>query len=52
MLPPGGRRPHEAPQTGFNTRLESHLNPTIHPYARVSRRPLRWIELLWVELGL
>ncbi|WP_420406463.1 hypothetical protein [Nisaea sp.] len=31
MLPPGGRRPHEALQTGFDNRLESHLNPVIHP---------------------
>ncbi|MGF1611978.1 MAG: hypothetical protein ACFCUQ_21450, partial [Kiloniellales bacterium] len=32
-LPPGGRRPHEALQTGFDNRLESHLNPAIHPKA-------------------
>jgi hypothetical protein len=28
-------------QTGFDNRLESHLNPAIHPYGPVSRRPLR-----------
>src|SRR5208282_1729749 len=40
MLPPGGRGPHQALQTGFDNRLESHLNPAIHPYHAVSRRPL------------
>jgi hypothetical protein len=33
MLPPGGRRPHDGLQAGFDNRLESHLNPTIHPTA-------------------
>jgi hypothetical protein len=32
MLPPGGRVPHQALQTGFDNRLESHLSPAIHPY--------------------
>jgi hypothetical protein len=32
MLPPGGRCPHEALQTGFDNRLESHLNPAIHHF--------------------
>jgi hypothetical protein len=31
MLLAGGRCPHEVLQTGFNNRLESHLNPAIHP---------------------
>lgn len=31
MLATGGRRPHPHLQTGFDNRLESHLNPTIHP---------------------
>lgn len=31
MLPSGGRGPHEVLQTGFDNRLESHLNLAIHP---------------------
>jgi ClpP class serine protease len=31
MPPTGGRGPHEAVQTGFDNRPESHLAPAIHP---------------------
>ncbi|MBV9510933.1 MAG: DeoR family transcriptional regulator [Caulobacteraceae bacterium] len=31
MLTAGGRRPHGKLQTGFDNRLESHLNSAIHP---------------------
>jgi hypothetical protein len=40
MPPPGGRRPHDWLQTGFDNRLESHLNSAIHPPTRASKQPI------------
>src|SRR5690606_38149808 len=64
MLPPGARRPHEVLQIGFNTHLESHLAPAIHPRSgfetasklRNAPLPAAWPNegsvTLWLPLAL